>query len=139
MRGKIKSFVEKYRWFLYNTISMKSISTLKNEAVLRIVEEIKEEISIALGDAVKDIILYGSYARDEQTEFSDIDIAVLVDDNNMDMSVIKDKLGDIKVDLSLKYDVVISLIIKAYRQFIQKRESVPFFSVIHREGIALNG
>jgi predicted nucleotidyltransferase len=118
---------------------MKSISTVKNEAVLRILEEIKEEISMALGDAVKEIILYGSYARDEQTEFSDVDIAVLVDDDNMDMPAIKDKLGDIKVDLSLKYDVVISIIIKKYRQFIQKRESVPFYSVIHREGIALSG
>jgi len=87
-------------------------------------------------DTVKEIILYGSHARNEQTEFSDVDIAVLVDDCNMDMSVIKDKLGDIKVDLSLKYDVVISIIIRKYDQFIQKRESVPFYSVIHREGIA---
>ncbi|MCX6579549.1 MAG: nucleotidyltransferase domain-containing protein [Candidatus Aminicenantes bacterium] len=117
---------------------MKNISVLKNAAVLNILEDIRAEITASLGAVVKEIILYGSYARNEQTEFSDIDIAVLIDGERGNINAIRDKLADIKVDLSLKYDVVISIIVKKYRQYVTRKEFVPFYAVIEREGISLH-
>ena len=118
---------------------MKKISVIKNKFTLQVVEDIKREISASLGNELKEIILYGSYARDEQTDESDIDIVVLLDGDVLDMSGIRQKLADIKVDLSLKYDVVISIIIKKYNHYLRNRDFVPFYSTIDKEGVELYG
>jgi predicted nucleotidyltransferase len=118
---------------------MKNISVIKNKSTLKILEDIKREITTSLGNVVKEIVLYGSYARDEQTRDSDIDIVVLLKERIPNRSSIREKLADIKVDLSLKYDVVISIIIKDYHQYTRFRDIVPFYSAIYNEGIALYG
>jgi uncharacterized protein len=118
---------------------MKNISVLQNLAVLNMMEDIRAEITASLGAVVKEIVLYGSYARNEQTPFSDIDIAVLIDEKNVSMAEIRDKLGDIKVDLSLKYDIVLSILVRPYQQFMAGRSYMPFYSNIDREGIVLHG
>jgi len=112
---------------------------LQNLAVLNMMEDIRAEITASLGAVVKEIVLYGSYARNEQTPFSDIDIAVLIDEKNVRMAEIRDKLGDIKVDLSLKYDIVLSILVRPYQQFMAGRSYMPFYANIDREGIVLHG
>ena len=116
---------------------MRNISVIKDRSTLRILEDVKREITKSLGDKVKEAVLYGSYARDEQTRDSDIDIVVFYDSRIFNRMFIREKLADIKVDLSLKYDVVMSILLKDYRQYIRFRESVPFYSDIYMEGVAL--
>lgn len=118
---------------------MKNISAIENEFALLVLEDIKREISTSLGDELKEIILYGSYARNEQTADSDIDIIVLLDEDTGDMSFIRQKLADIKVDLSLKHEVVISIIIKTYNQYVRNRDFVPFYSTVDKEGVEIYG
>ena len=118
---------------------MKKIAALKDSFALQVVEDIRREISSSLGKELKEIILYGSYARDEQTHDSDVDIVVLLDGEISDMPAVRRKLSDIKVDLSLKYDVVISIIIKTYTQYLRNRNFVPFYSNIYNEGVEIYG
>lgn len=117
--------------------TMKTISAIESKFALQVLEDIKEEISVSLGDELKEIILYGSYARNQQTADSDIDIIVLLDEKTADMSSVRQKLADIKVDLSLKYDVVISVITKPFNQYVRNRDLVPFYSTIDKEGVEL--
>jgi len=51
---------------------------LAKEDVLRIVRKLRDELAIVYGDRLKGIYLYGSYARGEAGEDSDIDIAVVL-------------------------------------------------------------
>lgn len=118
---------------------MKSISVIKNKLTLKILAEIKKDITNSLGNVVKEIVLYGSYARSEETRDSDIDIVVLLGDKLSNKSYIREQLANIKVDLSLKYDVVISILIKDYHQYVRLRGVVPFYSAIYNEGIELYG
>ncbi len=118
---------------------MKNISAIKDDSTLAILEDIRREITTALGREVKEIVLYGSYARNEQNMDSDIDIVVFFDDAVTNRAEIRGKLTDIKVDLSLKYDAVISILLKDYRQYMDYRDTVPFYSHIYNEGIALYG
>jgi len=118
---------------------MKDLSTIKDEATLGIVEDVKHEIFSSVGNAIKELVLYGSYARNDQTLDSDIDIVAFVDCEKKKWGDIRNKLSEIKVDLSLKYDVVISIIIKDYRQYLASRETVPFYSNIYRDGVAIYG
>ena len=130
---------EKFKPSTHRKVAMKNISTIKDDSTLVILEDIKREITITLGEKVKEIVLYGSYARNEQNMDSDIDIVVFLDNAVTNKAEIRKKLTDIKVDLSLKYDVVVSILLKDYRQYMDYRDIVPFYSHIYNEGVALYG
>ncbi len=51
-----------------------------DEKVERILKEIKRHLKGRYGDGIRKVILYGSYARGEATEDSDVDVMVVVDD-----------------------------------------------------------
>jgi predicted nucleotidyltransferase len=53
---------------------MKNISIIRNKQTLKILKEIKREITASLMKDMKEIVLYGSYTRSEETWDSDIDI-----------------------------------------------------------------
>ena len=52
-----------------------------DEKVEKILKEIKRYLEEKYGDKIKKVILYGSYARGEATEDSDVDVLVVVDDS----------------------------------------------------------
>lgn len=55
-----------------------------------------------LGDHLNDVILYGSYARDEATEGSDIDLMILVDLSEEDLNKYDDRISDFSTEILLK-------------------------------------
>ncbi len=87
------------------------------------------------GNVVEQIILYGSVARNEATEESDVDIAIILT-NEMDDKV-KEKLFGWSSDMDLRYDRVFS-IIDINKEKLEKWGSViPFYRNIQKEGIVL--
>jgi len=117
---------------------MRNISMITNSTTRGILDDIRRESFCSLGDELKEIVLYGSYARNDQDQDSDIDIVAFVDCESIRLPEIRKKISEIKVDLSLKYDVVISIIIKNYRHYLNYREKVPFYSTIYNEGIPIH-
>lgn len=74
----------------------------------KIIKELKTELKNFYGDRLEEIILYGSYARGEETPESDIDIAVVLSGDVKKGEEI-DCMIDIITDINLKYDVLISI------------------------------
>ena len=83
---------------------------------------------------VKEIILYGSVARGTATSESDIDIAVILDDYTDKMH---DEMIDFVVDLELKYNKVISVLLIYNKQFNEWGNITPFFKNIKKDGKVL--
>ena len=73
---------------------------------------------------VKEILLYGSVARGTAISESDIDIAVILDDYTYKMH---DVMIDFVVDLELKYNKVISVLLIYNKQFNEWGNITPFF------------
>jgi predicted nucleotidyltransferase len=48
------------------------------EQVLQIVREFRDRLAAIYGDRLKGVYLYGSYARGDATEDSDIDVAIVL-------------------------------------------------------------
>lgn len=73
-----------------------------------IVREFREKTEKLYGNRLKNIILYGSYAKDRATKDSDIDLAVVLDGDVAPGEEI-DRMIDIITDLNLNYGVLLSV------------------------------
>ena len=86
------------------------------------------------GDNLISVILYGSVARNEATEDSDVDIALLV---SKDDEVMHKRMLDILVDFDLEYDKMISPSLIEKEQFDKWKTVLPYYKNIEKEGIVL--
>lgn len=102
-----------------------------------IFEEAKENIISLFDSHLLKIILYGSYARNDETNESDIDFMVLTDLNEKNIKKLRDKIIDIIVELSIKYNTVLSIKILNINHFNKYLEILPFYKNINKEGVVL--
>ena len=76
--------------------------------IQEILSEFKAGIKNLYGSKLKDIILYGSWARNEAAEDSDIDLLVVLKGYITPGKEI-DSMIDIITDINLKYSILISV------------------------------
>ena len=92
-----------------------------------------------LGKNLKKVILYGSYARGDYTEKSDVDIMILTTLSDQEIERIEGKIYDLAFDFLMDYGIDISVVIKNEDQFNYWLGALPFYNNVQREGIALHG
>ena len=73
-----------------------------------IIEEFKVEVRELYSKRLKNVILYGSYARGEDTDDSDIDMAVVLEGDISPGREI-DRMIDIITEMNLKHNILISI------------------------------
>jgi len=76
--------------------------------IKNILEEFKEEIGKLYGTRLKEVILYGSWARGDATDESDIDLLIVLEGKIVPGAEI-DRMIDIITEINLKYDVLLSV------------------------------
>lgn len=77
-----------------------------------------EQTGEELGDQVDQIVLFGSVARNEETEDSDIDVLVVVEDKSL-----KDRVFDISYSIMLETDIYISPKVVDLEEFEQIQDT----------------
>ena len=107
------------------------------KSIENIISEFTKKVKEILGDRVKKIILYGSYARGDYKKNSDIDIMILTDLNFEEIEKYRDEISDIAFDIELEKGIVISPVIKNIDRYNARVDIVPFFMNIQKEGVAL--
>lgn len=103
--------------------------------LLRYIDEVKKIYGVHL----KQVILYGSYARGDFNEESDIDIMILVDISDLDIKQYFDQISDFTFDFNLDNDLDIKPITKNLEHFMKWKQNYPFYSSISKEGVMLYG
>jgi len=106
----------------------------QNQAIA-ILGEVFTSCNPVFGNAIKDAILYGSYARGDYHAESDIDILLTVDLDAASVSKARNNIGIITSELSLKHDITISVTVKPLDQFVRYAEVLPYYKNVLREGI----
>jgi len=107
-----------------------------------ILEEYVNGLSKMLGNALKQVILYGSYARGEQNqngEHSDIDIMILVDLSEEEIKAVEKNIFDYTFDMDLKYNLLFSPIVESVESYKQRQTFIPFYKNVCTEGVVING
>jgi len=103
--------------------------------VMEILKRYLELVRPVLGERLKSVILYGSYARKDFVVGSDIDIMLMVD--NEDLREYNDRLLKIEVDINLSNDVLIVPIAVSEEKLMKYKDAVPFYRNVINEGKVL--
>ena len=107
---------------------------MDRKALEDLMAELKLGFHSIYGERLKCLYLYGSYARGEQDEESDLDVLVVLDQFDSYAREV-DRTGDLGSDLSLKYGITVSPV------FIREAEwlhgDTPFLSNVREEAIAV--
>jgi len=99
-----------------------------------ILQLIKKSVKTSDPDAI--LILYGSYARGDYNEESDIDLLILIDKEKVTRDD-KIKISYPLYDIQFETGVLISPMVVTRKFWQVDRRVTPFYENVNREGILL--
>ena len=102
-----------------------------------LLESYREAVAQVLGKGFNKMILYGSYARGDFKQDSDMDIMILVDVKPEEISVYADKVYDINYDFEMQYGMEINPSVQSIQIYEQWKVVYPFFMNIEKDGVAV--
>ncbi len=109
--------------------------------IKKILNEYVNGLYSMLGEKLKQVILYGSYVRNEQNldgETSDIDIMILVDLPEEEIKTVEKEVTDYSYELDLKYNVLLSPLVESVDNYNSRIKYMKFYKNIENEGVLLN-
>ena len=106
--------------------------------ILDIMQEFAKSVRKMLGNSLDSVIVYGSYARGDYSELSDIDIMLLVSLGEEEIKKISDQISDLAFDFMMKYGVDISPVITNVDHFNYWVDNLPFYRNVRDEGVRLS-
>ena len=103
-----------------------------------ITSKVAQAAKDSLGDRLEKVILYGSYARGDYDDESDIDIMVLADIPHEDCWKERTKISERIRTLDLEHDVLVSLHVTDCATFYTYMSDLPFYMNVDKEGVTLS-
>lgn len=107
---------------------------IANDRLQKILKEYRARLDEILGSELDSIILYGSQARGDAEEGSDIDVLCVMK-GPFDYGEMLERTSEVSAELSLKYDLVLSRAFVTRQDFQSRR--TPFLMNVLREGVVL--
>lgn len=99
-----------------------------------ILKEFRAGVEVLYNKRLKGIILYGSWARDEATDDSDIDLLIVLA-GEVDPCEEIDRMADIFTDLNLEHNVLIAVYPVSENDF--NKVDSPLLINVREEGITV--
>lgn len=108
-----------------------------NPKIKAVVEEMNNSAQRIFGDKLRKVILYGSYARGDYNEYSDLDIMVLADVEGDEGRGLKSEIHDVASDVGLDNDIIVSVMLNNETLFMSRLDISPFYQNVINEGVEL--
>ncbi len=107
----------------------------KHPEIIKKLYEMCEAFGEIYGSSIAEIVLYGSYARGQETEESDVDMALVLREEQTEEQY--DRMSDVVVDYQLDLGITLSVISIEQSEFMKWKTTLPFYKNVDREGIVL--
>lgn len=98
------------------------LEDVKKTSVNRLVE--------VMGDDLVKIVLFGSCARGNFNDDSDVDIAILTKSDRLEAKRYTDALAQLSTEIAMKNMAVVNFICIPYKEYLEKRDWYLFFKNI---------
>lgn len=102
-----------------------------------VLSSVASQSKLLFSDKLDSVILFGSYARGDYDDESDIDIMILANINDTDVNVCTRQLYEKIFHLELEHDCVLSLCVVPQDRFNKFKEILPFYRNVDREGVKI--
>lgn len=104
-----------------------------NQAVSRYAEEARK----TFGSKLYRVILFGSCARGDFDDESDVDIMILLDVPQEEIPNERGKTAAIssKLDIEFDYDILFAPVVESKDVFMKYKNAMPFFNNVMKEGL----
>lgn len=113
---------------------------LLNEAIIeKVKREATESVKTIMGEDLIKVVLYGSCARGDYTQDSDIDIALITACSRMEAKMYSEKIAEISMQMAMKYFAVVNFVCLPYAEFVKNKSWYLYFQNIDSEGEVLYG
>ena len=109
------------------------------EKIKNITSEVYEELIKLFGKKIERIFLYGSYARGDFNLESDIDIMVLLNCEQKEITERRKEISRIASRIGLKNDIMVSLLARNCDDYENQMKYQPFYQNIEKEGVEIYG
>jgi predicted nucleotidyltransferase len=123
---------------------MESIILIQREALMcdkntlnLITEKVCAAAKEVLGDRLEKVILFGSYARGDYDEESDIDIMIIADIALEDKIAMRQKIHACAGDIGLEYDILVSLSMTCSDIYHKYADASGFYINVQKDGVEL--
>lgn len=107
----------------------------KHPDMLKKLHKMCEDFVEIYGSSISEVVLYGSYARGQESDESDVDMAIVLRTEQTEDQY--DRMTDVVVDYQLDLGITISVISIEQSQFMEWKTTLPFYKNVDREGIVL--
>ena len=108
------------------------------ENIRNIIYRFSQELRHILGDKLTKVIVYGSYARGDFRENSDIDIMILVKMSDEEIRLVKNDIYDLAFEFEINTGIEFSPIIKNEDQYEYWVDTLPFYRNVRDEGVVIS-
>ena len=108
--------------------------TISASTAWRVVEELRSSLREAFADSFKGMILYGSYARGDHDEGSDVDLLVLFEDKDA-ADRARAAVSELACEMLTKHGELVSAVPLGEQEYRKGRS--PFYLNVKREGILI--
>ncbi len=105
-----------------------------NPRLKPILDELRETLDAHYGERLSKLVLFGSQARGDAEEDSDIDVLVVLAGEVNEPDEL-DATSKLTADLSLKFDTVVSCVFMAEQRYLSHKSSLLLN--VRREGVQI--
>jgi len=102
-----------------------------------ITNQLTQHTQSILGDRLRKIILYGSYARGDYNKYSDLDIMVLADFHESEESHLQKSINILSSRTSLEHDITVCMLLNNENLFTNRLHISPFYRNVMSEGVEI--
>lgn len=102
--------------------------------ILNIVSNAAKEI---FKENLREVVLFGSYARGDFDEESDIDVLIVADMDDSTLCEYRGKIDLLCSELLYDFGVVVSIVEKDYETYNRFANVLPFYQNIKKEGVKI--
>ncbi|MCL2766566.1 MAG: nucleotidyltransferase domain-containing protein [Peptococcaceae bacterium] len=112
------------------------MQTLTTQELNTILDIFVEECKALFGEKLSNVRLFGSYARGDHSDDSDIDVMVILDMSEEETRRSLDGVCHIASELDLKYNTAIMPVLVSKGEYELHKDSYGFCRNVEREGVS---